>query len=254
MKSLTHIVKENFKFKINRDSVIYTVSPKSYNELQKIIVDRYLDENNKKVLDLTDIDISNVPNLIDNTKGYDNSVFSDEICPLVETIDVTGWNVSHINNMNSLFSGLDKLKRIIGLDTWDTSNVEYMECVFSNCKSLITIPGIENWYMKNVISTNCMFHKCSNLTKLDLSNWEITKTTIDIGHMFSGCNKLQFIGDISNWDVSNLLIATALFRSCIKLKDVGDIKNKWKIPEKTLTAFMFKGSSIPLNSEDIQKI
>ena len=58
----------------------------------------------------------------------------------IETIDVTGWDLSNTTDISGLFatSGLNgtNLKNIIGLDTWDLSNVTTLNDMFSGCTGL----------------------------------------------------------------------------------------------------------------------
>jgi len=58
MKSLSQHVKEEFNFRINRDSakITYNYSPKTKDELTQIIKDHY----DNKVYDLNDIDVSQI--------------------------------------------------------------------------------------------------------------------------------------------------------------------------------------------------
>lgn len=76
------------------------------------------------------------------------------------TIDITGWDVSKVTNMESMFANSTGFNQ--NLNGWNVFNVKNMENMFLNCK---------------------------NLDK-SFSNWTIQKDTKTKG-IFSGCNKYK---------------------------------------------------------------
>ena len=123
MKKLSQFVIEKLKIKKS----LYQYFPTDLSELQQIIIDKC---NNIKdgYIDLTDVDVSSIDEMFylfgtDNDKQFTNK--ND-----IKTIDVTGWNVSNVKDMDFIFNALPNLIEIKGLDTWDVSNVTSMKGFF----------------------------------------------------------------------------------------------------------------------------
>ena len=125
MKSLNQYIKE--KLIINkdyRDANILT--PKSFDELKKIVEDRYdkLGPGTKQSpIDFNDIDISNIYSFYDKHKGMFNGT-------KFKYIDISDWNVSNIVSMFGMFSNCKELESIGDRSKWDISNVTNMSYMF----------------------------------------------------------------------------------------------------------------------------
>ena len=162
------------KLVINKDyKDLYTCVPASWEELRKIINDRYdkLGPGTKdKPIDFNDVDVSNIDSFYDKRTG----IF-----------------------YNTKFEYID-------LSDWDVSNVKDMGVMFNICKQLKSVGDLSNWNVSNVKEMGAMFYDCINLKSIgDLSNWDVSNVE-NMGHMFSGCDQLKSVGDISNWNVSNV--------------------------------------------------
>jgi surface protein len=57
--------------------------------------------------------------------GFYNS-FGLSSSNVLETIDVSDWDLGNTTSLSQLFYDLYSLTEIVGLDTWDTSNVTSM--------------------------------------------------------------------------------------------------------------------------------
>ena len=106
MKTLNQYIKE--KLIINKDYVdVNMLRPKSFNELRKIIDDRYnkLGPGTKQnPIDFNDIDVSNLDSFYNN-KGigiFEKTKF--------KYIDISYWDVSNIYSMRGMFYGCKELK------------------------------------------------------------------------------------------------------------------------------------------------
>lgn len=83
----------------------------------------------------------------------------------VESLDLSGWQLSSIKSFNNMFAGCKNLKMIRGMENWDVSNVFNFFEMFDECESLETI-DMSGWHISfnnpylNMIG---MFHKCENL-------------------------------------------------------------------------------------------
>ena len=115
----------------------------------------------------------------------------------IEQIDVSGWNLKNTTSLYALFSGLNKLQEVNGLETWDTSNITNMSYMFNSCNSLSSI-DLSNFNTENVTSISSLFNNCSAITSLDLSNFN-TARVIDMGTLFYNCSSLEKLY-LDNWN------------------------------------------------------
>ena len=60
-------------------------------------------------------------------------MFSD--CSSLESIDLSSFNTTNVNNMSGMFSNCSSLKSI-DLSSFNTTNVKDMSYMFSGCSSL----------------------------------------------------------------------------------------------------------------------
>ena len=99
MKTLNQYIKE--KLIVNKDYSDASISPKSFDELRKIIEDRYkkLGPGTKQdPIDFNDIDVSNLDSFY--SRNIDKGIF-EEI--KFKHIDISDWDVSNVTNMVAMF-------------------------------------------------------------------------------------------------------------------------------------------------------
>ena len=170
MKSLINYINE--KLIINKDYRDTTIVVKSFDELRKIIEDRYdkLGPGTKKnPIDFNDIDVSGIKTLGIYT-GSPNAIGLFEKIEF-EYIDISDWNVSNVTDMSGMFYGCKKLKSIGDLSKWDVSKVENMERTFYCCYELESVGNLSKWDVSKVESMISMFANCKTITSVgDLSN------------------------------------------------------------------------------------
>ena len=192
MKTLNQYIKE--KLIVNKDYRDAGLSPKSFDELRKIIEDRYdkLGPGTKQdPIDFNDIDVSNIDSFYSNT--YYRGIFQET-----------------------------KFK-YIDISDWDVSNATDMKVMFYNCVVLKSVGDISKWDVSNVINMSAMFDSCEELESVgDISKWDVSNVT-DMRFMFLGCKK--FNQDISKWNVSNVTGRVGMFYNCL-IKD--EYKPKFK--------------------------
>ena len=59
-----------------------------------------------------------------------------------------------------------------------------------------------------------MFYCCEKLKSVgDLSDWNVSNVE-DISFMFYKCKQLKSVGDLSNWNVSNVKNVYCMFDGC----------------------------------------
>jgi len=217
MKGLKTYINE---WKLTDDSMvkIERIKPKSYKELREIVIERY--EQNYKILDLRDIDISNLNSLgwEYNVNGYNSKYNGFGLfynLELVEKIDVTGWNTKQVTNMRCLFDSCEKLNEIRGIENWDVSNVDEARWMFNTCEKLKTI-DLSKWKMKAQNMWR-MFSYCEQLEYLDLSKFNLPFDA-NIHEMFISCQNLKEIKGIENWNITSNTQIRHMFNNCYSLK------------------------------------
>jgi surface protein len=108
----------------------------------------------------------------------------------IETIDVTGWDLSKTKNVEGLFAD-SYVKEIIGLNTWDTSNITKMDDMFEADYNLTEL-DLSSFDTRNVTSTKWMFKDDSKLKTIKASdNFKLDHVTIENSDtMFKNCTSL----------------------------------------------------------------
>lgn len=154
-----------------------------------------------------------------------NNLFSN--MPNIESIDLTGWDTSHITDMSYMFFNDPKLKIIKGLEDFNTSNVTNMAYMFAAFNN----PTTDNYDPKGLESLG-------HLTKLDLSNWDTSNVT-NMLYMFAGQTNLTSLGDLSKWNTSKVTNMAYMFYD---LKNIDDGKldlTGWDTSNVTDMSYMF---------------
>ena len=191
MKQLNQYIKE--RLIINKDYKDVKIVVKSFDELRKIIEDRYdkLGQGTKQnPIDFNDIDVSNLDSFYDKNAGRSGK-------GLFENIQFKYIDISY----------------------WDVSNIESMKQMFYLCKELKSVGDISKWNVSKVTNMVYMFYECNELEFIgDISKWDVSNV-IYMTHMFEGFKK--FNQDISNWDISNVRSIMYMFDDC-------PIKDKYK--------------------------
>ena len=130
MKPLNQYIQE--KLIINkdyRDNTIVVI--KSFDELRKIIEDRY-DKfgagTKQNPIDFNDIDVSNLDSFYSSNR--DIGIFQET---QFKYIDISDWNVLNVTNMSHMFYLCKELKSVGDLSDWDVSNVTNMNDMFHGC-------------------------------------------------------------------------------------------------------------------------
>ena len=202
MKSLTNYINE--KLIVNKNYNPYTYAPKSFDELRKIIEDRYNKlgpGTEQDPIDFNDIDVSNLDSFCNKNKG----IFAET---KFKYIDISYWDVSNVTNMSYMFFKCKELKSVGDISNWDVSSVNYMLYMFCNCCSFNQ--NISNWDVSSVNYMSHMFAWCKKFNQ-DISSWNVSNVT-NMNFMFAGCE--SFNKDISKWNVLNVTDMNYMFYNC----------------------------------------
>jgi|GEM_PF-3372713 len=189
-----------------------------------------------------DRNIVNVKIKIDYFETYLSYCFYDNVQMTTCEIEQYRPGLMSATNMTRMFSGCSSLQSI-GLSGWDVSNVTNMTAMFYGCTSLQSI-DLSGWNFSKVTNTSMMFYGCSSLQSLDLSDWNVANVT-NTSSMFYGCLTIQSL-DLSGWDVSKVTNASGIFSGCTSLKDL-KIKSKPKT-----TALQFYSTNSVLTNDSLQ--
>ena len=153
MKSLNQYIKE--KLIINKDYRDNTIVVKTFDELRKIIEDRY-DKlgpgTEQKPIDFNDIDVSNLQYFYNNE---DKGIFE---YTKFKYIDISEWDVSNIKSMRGMFFMCKELKSVGDISEWDVSNVTSMTSMFDGC--ILFNQDLSKWNVSKVRWYSYMFDGC----------------------------------------------------------------------------------------------
>ena len=154
MKTLNQYIKE--KLIINKDYRDTKIAePKSFDELRKIIEDRY-DKlgpgTEKNPIDFNDVDVSNLDSFCNsNDEGiFERTTF--------KYIDISDWDVSNVTNMHYMFCRWSTLKSVGDISKWNVSKVTDMSFMFDYCKSFNQ--DLSDWNVSNVTNKDNIFYNC----------------------------------------------------------------------------------------------
>ena len=86
--------------------------------------------------------------------------------------------------MSYMFYMCKELKSVGNISGWDVSNVTDMSSMFYGCTYFNQ--NISSWDVSNVIGMSYMFAWCESFNQ-DLSNWNVSKVRF-IGGVFTGCS------------------------------------------------------------------
>ena len=231
MKTLNQYIKE--KLIINKDYRDNTIVVKSFDELRKIIKDRYnkLGPGTKKYpINFNDIDVSKIDSFY--SSNTDIGIFEETG---FKYIDISDWDVSNITSMRFMFYSCEELKSTGDISKWDVSNVTDMSGMFAYCNYFNE--NLSYWDVSNVTNMAYMFTGCSNLNQ-DISRWNVSLVT-DMSYMFFGCE--NFNQNISSWDVSKVADMCSMFKFC---RSFNQDLSKWNISKVKNNILMFENCPI----------
>ena len=127
------------------------------------------------------------------------------------------FDSSAITSMNSLYSGLYKLKIA---ELIDTGNVTDMNCMFRGCRALEVVP---KYNTSNVTDMSYMFGGCYNLSTVplfDTSNVTNMSHMFDTGEYFYEEYTPYMLSSVPQFNTSNVTDMSYMFRGCYNFSTV----------------------------------
>lgn len=176
MKGITSYINEKLQISKNNIHVVDTIKINSKQELSKYISSKLVD--NPEDLDLSNIQLSES---IDSLDGLFNG-------KKIKTLDLSGWDVSNIENFSGMFSHCYNLEEIYGLEDWNFKDGTSFYKMFYGCKNLKKIE-IYDWEVNNVKNLSYMFYDCINLD-MQLKEWNIN---YDYSSTFNMCKNSKVV-------------------------------------------------------------
>lgn len=158
-------------------------------------------------------------------------------------VNVSNWNVSNVENLTDIFTNCINIETL-DLRKWNACKCTNARFAFGYDdkwygKNKLKYLRIDNLFKNGIISDmTCMFQNANVLKTIgDVSNWNTTNVT-SLHSMFFKCESLEEISDLSNWNVQNVIDSSQLFYDCVNLKYIGDLSN-WNMPKCTNARLMF---------------
>lgn len=124
---------------------------------------------------------------------------------LSENLDLTGWDVSNLQNASRMFENVPGLKSI-DISSWNTAKLIDASSMFAyrlttSVSPLETIYGIEDLSTVSLKNISGIFYQDQYLNA-DLSLWD-TANLEDISYSFYGTYRFE-IGKLKHWNVSSV--------------------------------------------------
>lgn len=167
----------------------------------------------------------------------------------VKELDASGWDLGYLNTLSYVFSGAEELEKV-DLTGWNIQNVTSVENMFSGCNSLKEV-DLTDWNTTRLYNMNYMFQNCSSLEEADLSGWGPANSSTKYAmYMFSGCTNLKKV-TLSEAVGAYLNTADHMFYGCTSLEEV-DV-SAWAHTSLNDTDYMFANCS-SLKTIDLSSI
>ncbi len=168
-------------------------------------------------------------------------------CPaLGNSGNMSGWDVSKVINMESMFYHADSFNQPIG--EWNVSRVTDMSGMFSGASSFNQPIG--EWNVSRVTDMGGMFTEAFSFNQ-PLGEWDVSNVTIMSGMFYHATSFNQPIG---NWNVSNVKSMENLFLSASSFNQpIGN----WSVSKVSTMKSMFDGASsfnAPIGSWNVSRV
>lgn len=103
-------------------------------------------------------------------------------CSSLTVLDITKWK-TRPKNITGMFFKCDSIKKL-DVSGIDTTYVDNLRDVFSKMNDITEITGLEKWNVKSVKEMMSLFMLCENLKNVDIDGWEFPDC-INFHNMFT---------------------------------------------------------------------
>ena len=150
--------------------------------------------------------------------GFDMSESEDmsrmfAASPELKSLDLSGFNTSKVKNMTYMFYNAGKIETL-DLSAFDTSSVTTMYGLFNGMRALKNL-NISSFNTQNVTEMQEMFQYNSSLTSLDLLHFDTRKVT-NMKSMFYNLSNVTSL-DLSSFDTRNVKQMNDMFQGVSKV-------------------------------------
>lgn len=187
-------------------------------------------------------------------------------CNAVKTLDLSSWETDSLTKTEGMFNSLHEaaagvLQRI-DLTGWNTANVTNMSSMFHGRPVLTEIKGLSGFNTAKVKDMSSMFSNCYALPNIDLSGFS-TVLVQNMREMFRGCRAFTAL-DLSHFSTTGITSTDNLKRfasGCTSLTTITfgtDFGQAGKIPAEGVSSGMFYVSDYLktniINANDVMKV
>ena len=195
-----------------------------------------------QTIDLSGFDTSEIENM--------SRMFAAS--PELKALDFSGFNTSKVKNMTYMFYEAKHIESL-DLSMFDTSNVTTMYGIFNEMNALKNL-NISSFNTQNVTEMQEMFRHTLALTSLNLSHFNTSKVT-SMKEMFSYASNLNSL-DLSSFDTSNVTNMYSMFSGMHSIIDLN--LSNFNTSKVTNMANMFYGlgnlTSLNISSFDTSSV
>ncbi|MEM6720847.1 MAG: BspA family leucine-rich repeat surface protein [Bacteroidota bacterium] len=158
-------------------------------------------------------------------------------------LTIERWGNIKWTNMNRAFFGCKNLD-VTAIDTPDLSNVTDMSLMFTSCENLIGTTAFGSWDVSNVQNMSNAFSGTDAFNQ-DISTWNTSNVT-DMSFMFQGSEGINqdLLQSNGGWNTGNVTNMTSMFSGAVNFN--GNISN-WNVSQVLTMNFMFENT--PLNQD-----
>ena len=138
---------------------------------------------------------------------------------MITSLDLSGWDLSHIDYMGMLFAGMENLE-YLNLQDFKTTSITNMKAMFQGVKKLRNL-DLSSFDTSQVTDMSSMFEDMESLTIINLSSFNTSNVT-DMSQMFAMTIANPPISslDLSNFDTSNVTNMAEMFEGLSNLTEL----------------------------------
>lgn len=172
-------------------------------------------------------------------------------CRSLESVDLSGLDVSNVETMEGMFQECSSLKNLIIPADFNTSNVKSMASMFDGCSSLQSI-DFARLGSPSVTDTSFLFRDCKAMDFSNIAGFD-TSGVQNMSGMFMRCNengtlKPSDLNTSSVTDMSQMFVAN--YASSLSLKGV----DTSKVTDMSKMFYGCRASSIDLGEIDTSSV